>query len=169
MAQNNAQRTTERSGITHYAEAGVTGDFRDAVYAGVAALKGRDPRTGIEVEVFSASAQVGGENEAQVGMGRLGISGKHGSLTAEVLTARAHGGAHNDDGSVGANSGLGASIVALEGTLVAGSDSLTFGLSAGAPSFGLSVGLRDIDHNGTVEKCFRVTAGPFTAGFCQED
>jgi hypothetical protein len=37
-AQNNAQRTVERSAITPYFEAGITGGARDAVYVGAAAV-----------------------------------------------------------------------------------------------------------------------------------
>jgi hypothetical protein len=168
-AQNNAQRTSERSGIGPYAEAGVTGDAADSVYAGAAALKGRDPETGLEVEVFSASVQVGGENEVQAGMARVGISGKNGSATLELLTARAAGGAHNDDGSLGANTGAGFAIASAEGTLnLTESASITVGagLTGGA---GVSVGVRDIDKDGVAEKCVKVSAPMLTFGICVED
>ncbi len=167
-AQNNAQRTSERRGIGCYAAAGVTGGSRDAVYAGVAALKGRDPTTGIEVEVFGTSAQAGGELEAQVGMARLGLSGKNGSVGGEAFTVRANGGAHNDDGSIGINSGFVATLIGAEGTLARGADSLTFGASLGGGA-AVSLGLRDIDDNGVFEKCVKVTAGPVTLGICLED
>lgn len=167
-AENSAQRTSERNGIGLYADAGITGGSRDAVYASVAALKGCDPKTGIEVEVFSASAQVGGEIEAQVGMARVGLSGKNGSVVGEVFTVRANGGAHNDDGSIGINSGFVATLIGVEGTLAHGADSLTFGASVGGGA-AVSVGLRDIDSNDVFEKCLKVTAGPVSLGICMED
>ncbi len=167
-AQNNAQRTSGQRDITSYANAGVTGGARDAAYAGAAALKGHDPKTGIEVEVFSGSAQAGGENEAQAGMVRLGLSGKNGSVTGEAFTLRANGGAHNDDGSIGINSGFVASLIGAEGTLAHGADSLTFGASLGG-GVSVSVGLRDIDNNDKPELCVKVTSGPVTLGFCAED
>jgi hypothetical protein len=168
-AQNNAQRTSERPAICveRFAEYGLTGGSRDAVYAGVAALKGRDPTTGLEVEVFSASGQIGGENELQAGMARVGVSGKNGNATAEVFTARAAGGAHNEDGSVGINSSAIATIVGLEGTLVHGVQSFTLGVSAGA-GYGGSIGLRDSDDNLLPELCFKASIGPVTVGACLE-
>jgi hypothetical protein len=167
-AENNAQRTSERSGISPYFQADLTGGARDSVHAGAAALKGRDAKSGIEVEVFSASGQVGGENEAQVGLARVGVSKTNGNASAEFFTARASGGAHNDDGSIGFNAGAIATIAGAEGTLQHGGDSLTVGISAGVGA-AFSVGLRDIDHNGTPELCVKVSAGFATLGICAED
>jgi hypothetical protein len=167
QAENNAQRTSERNGITPYTDAGITGGSRDALFAGVAALKGRDTASGLEVEVFSASAQIGGEHELQAAMARVGTSGKYGSASGEVFTARANAGAHNDDGSLGFNAGVGATIAGVEGTLTNGADSLTAGVSAG-PSASISVGIRDLDDNGINEWCVKVSAGPFTLGMCWE-
>jgi len=166
-AQNNAQRTTEHGGIASYAAAGVTGGARDALYAGAAALKGRDTKTGIEVEVFSASAQVGGENEAQAGLARLGISGGRSSVTTEFLTARAHGGAHNDDGSTGINAGALATGAGIEGTLSSAAESVTAGLSVSVGLAG-SIGLRDADHDNLPELCVKGSVGFVTLGVCVE-
>jgi len=166
-AQNSAQRTTERGGIASYAAAGVTGGARDALYAGVAALKGRDTKTGIEVEVFSTSAQVGGENEAQAGLARLGISGSCGSVTTEFLTARAHGGAHNDDGSTGINAGALATGAGIEGTLSSAAESVTAGLSLSVGLAG-SIGLRDANHDNLPELCVKGSVGFVTLGVCVE-
>jgi hypothetical protein len=171
-AHNNAQRTTERAGSAPYAAAGWTGSAHDSLFAGVAALKGRDPKTGIEVEVFSASAQVAvkadGENEAQVGMARMGISGKHGSATTEFFTARLNSGAHNDDGSKGINVGALATIAGMEGTLNIGAGSLTLGLAAGTGE-AFSAGARDIDGDGVSEWCAKASIGELTLGFCTDD
>jgi hypothetical protein len=168
QAQNNAQRTSEHSGIAPYAAAGITGGAGDAVYAGVAALKGRDPKTGIEVEVFSASGQVGGQNEAQAGMARLGISGKRGGITAEFFSARANGGVHNDDGSTGVNCGALATIAGIEGTLISGASSFTLGFAAGVGD-AISAGARDVDGDGTPEWCVKASLGVVTLGICTED
>jgi hypothetical protein len=167
QAENNAQRTSERNGVTPYADAGITGGSRDALFAGAAGLKGRDAASGIEVEVLSVSAQIGGEHELQAALARVGTSGKYGSAGGEVFTARANAGAHNDDGSIGFNAGLAATIVGAEGTLTNGAHSITAGVSAGA-SAGLSVGIRDLDDNGINEWCVKVSAGPFTVGACWE-
>ncbi len=163
----NQHRTTAQSSIAPWADAGLTSSG-DAAYAGVAALKGRDASNGIEVEVFTASAQVGGENEAQVGLARVGLSGERGSVTAEFLTARAHGGAHNDDGSVGFNAGAGATGAGIEGTLLLGESSVTAGLSVSVGA-DVQLGVRDLDADGSIEVCAKVSVGPVTVGFCAEN
>ena len=43
-------------------------------YAGAALLKGRDPKSGLDVEVLSVSGQVGTQEEWQAGFVRLGRS-----------------------------------------------------------------------------------------------
>lgn len=167
QAQNNAQRTSEMNRIaTRYFDAGVTGGARDALYVGGAAIKGRDSATGLELEMFSVSAQVGGEHEAQLGMARVGVSGSNGNVTGEAFTVRANGGAHNDDGSVGFNAGVIGTAVGVEGTL-GSRDSLTLGASIGAGA-AVSVGVRDLDANGVPEFCAKVSVGFLTAGICWE-
>jgi hypothetical protein len=169
QAQNNAQRTSELHGIVPgYFDYDVTGGWGDSVFVGAAALKGRDPKSGIEVEVFSGSAQVGLQNEAQAGLARMGVSGRNGSVTAELFTARANEGIHNDDGSIGLNAGAVVNFANLEGTLTHGADSLTAGLGAGV-GYAFSFGLRDIDGDGAIEVCVKGTAGPVTLGVCAED
>ena len=169
QAENNAQRTTELHGVVAgYFDYDVTGGWGDSVFVGAAALKGRDPKSGIEVEVFSGSAQVGLQNEAQAGLARMGVSGKNGSATAELFTVRATEGIHNDDGSIGLNVGAVANFANIEGTLTHGADSLTAGLGAGV-GYAFSLGLRDIDHDGAIEVCVKGTAGPVTLGVCAED
>lgn len=163
---NNAQRTSGRE-PTGYADSGVT-STGDTLYAGAAALKGRDPNTGVEVEVFSASGQLGGENELQAGFVRTGISGKNGSLGVEAFTARAAGGAHNDDGSVGINSGAQATAIAVEGTVPVGDGSLTLGASVSVGA-AFSFGAKDADGDGRAEFCARLSYGPVTVGACVED
>jgi hypothetical protein len=166
-AANNAQRTTTRSGVSGYADYGVTGTG-DGVFAGAAALKGRDSKTGLEVEVFGASAQAGLQSEEQLTMARVGLSGKNGAISAEAFTARRGAGVRNDDGSVGLNAGAIATAVGFEGTLGGGPDSVTVGAGIGVGIAG-SVGARDIDDDGILEYCAKLSVGFITLGVCAEN
>ncbi len=164
-ANNNAQRTSERPGVTPYALAGKTASG-DSVFAGVALLKGKD-RSGAEIEVLSASGQVGAQNEFQFGFHR--VAGARGGVagSVEAFTARANVGIHNDDGSTGFNLGASAAAIGFEGT-VGGATSLTYGVAAG-PSIGGSLGVRDSDKDGETELCGRLSFGPVTVGMCVEN
>jgi hypothetical protein len=167
-AQNNAQRTTELPNVAQgYVDYGVTGGARDSVFAGAAALKGRNPANGIELEVFTASGQIGGENEVQAGLARVGVSGKNGSATVDIFTARANAGAHNDDSSIGFNAGAVVNLANVEGTVSGGGASLTLGAGVGGGA-ALSVGVRFND-DGSLSKCIKGTVGPVTAGICVLD
>jgi hypothetical protein len=165
---SNAERTSERT-AGGYLELGMTrsGDS----FAGVAALKGRDADTGLEVEVFTASAQVGRQTELQAGLARVGVAtsgeGLHARVTFEALTARASAGTHNDDGSKGANLGAMATGAGAEATLEYSGWSATLGLSASLGA-AASSGERDIDGDGVREGCFEASVGPLTLGFCTE-
>lgn len=165
-AHNNAERTSERLGADLYADAGTT-KAGGAVYAGVALVKGHDPKSGANLEILSASAQIGAQSELQVGLQR--ISASRGALTGgvETFTARANAGIYNDDGSTGLNVGFGATAIGFEGT-VGSTNSLTYGVAASAGAAG-SVGVRDIDHDGKTELCGRVSWGPVTLGACVEN
>jgi hypothetical protein len=165
-ANNNAQRTTERSGIAPYAAAGKIA-AGDSLYVGVAGLKGRDPKSGLEVEVLSASEQKGLQLESQAALVRLGQAKAAGSFNIEAFTLRATHGIHNDDGSTGYNIGALATALGGEVTLNHGADSLTLGLSAGVGAAG-SVGLRDIDGDGEHEVCVKASIAEFTLGACVE-
>lgn len=164
-ANNNAQRTSERNGIAAYANAGKTA-AGDSAYVSVALLKGRD-KSGAEVEVASASAQVGAQSEVQIGFQRL--AGSRGPLSGsvETFTARANIGIHNDDGSTGLNVGAGATAVGFEGT-VGRVNSVTYGVSGSVGAAG-SAGVRDIDNDGKSELCARFSWGPVTVGACVEN
>jgi hypothetical protein len=150
-------------------EAGVTrsGDH----FVGLAAMKMRDPATGINVEVFTASAQVGAQNELQGGLARVGFDtggdGVRLSGTMEVMTARANLGTHNDDGTVGANAGLGATAVGGELTVAYGPWSLTGGAAASL-GWAFSSGESDVDNDGALERCFKGSVGVATLGVCTE-
>ena len=165
-ANNNAQRTSDRSGVAPYAASGKT-TTGDSVYAGVAGLKGRDPKSGGEAEVLSFSGQVGAQNEAQLGLVRVAGASGFLSGSAEAFTLRANIGIHNDDGSTGLNIGAGGTAVGLEGTL-GRETSVTYGL-AGSVGSAASIGVRDLDGDGAAELCARVSLGPITVGICLEN
>jgi hypothetical protein len=164
IANNNAQRTSERIGIGPYASAGTAGG--DSIYASVAALKGRNVSSGAEAEVLSASVQLGAQNEAQLTFVR--VAGGSGALrgSTEAFTARANIGIHNDDGSTGLNVGAGAAAIGFEAT-IGRETSLTTGLAASI-GYGASIGVRDVDADGKTELCARVCGGPITIGLCVE-
>ena len=165
QATNNATRTSERSlDAGAYGAAGHS-DESDAFYAGVAALKGRDASG--EVEILSASVQVGAQNEAQATGVRVATSNAHGSISVEGGTANAHAGFSNPDGSTGINGGAQASAVYVEGTLSGAANSLTAGVGFGSGAEG-SIGVRDKDHDGNPEVCFRVAASFGMVGACIE-
>jgi hypothetical protein len=164
-ANNNAQRTSERHGIAPYADAGITG-AGDSVYASAALVKGRDPKSGLEAEVLSVSAQVGAQTELQAGLVRLGTSNARGSATIEAFTARVSAGIHNDDGSTGLNFAVQEVAVGDEATFGT-VNSLTLGASAGA-GLAASAGKRDLDNDGHAEYCIRGSYLEFTGGLCIE-
>jgi hypothetical protein len=168
---NNQARTSNRTTApAPYAAAGLTSSG-DAAFAGVAAMKGRDPGDGTEVELASVSGQLGAQNEAQAGLARIGVAlGGPARGQLDVLTARVHAGIHNDDGSVGANVGAMATAASAEGSVSYHGFSLDLGVGVGA---GLSIGsgLRDADQDGNPEACFRLAGGVLgkgTLGVCVE-
>jgi hypothetical protein len=167
---NNAARTRERQSSGAYADAGFT-RTGDGVFAGVAALKTRVAESGAEVEAFSASAQLGAQNELQAGMARIGGSvegkGLSASVTVDVLTTRANGGIYNDDDSVGANLGATTTFAGIELTAGSRGWQATVGVAA---SLGVAVssGDRNTDGDATIERCFKGSIGPLTLGFCSE-
>lgn len=166
QATSNATRTTERdlaSGA--YASAGYAPGGH-AAYVGAAIVKGRDANGG-EVEAMSASVQAGAQREAQVTVLRVGFSDSRVAVSGEAGTANAHVGIHNPDGSTGVNSGVGAVIVAAEGTFGDQANSLTVGIGVGVGAEA-SVGLRDKDGNGQPELCVRIGVKFATVGACVE-
>jgi hypothetical protein len=167
LADNSAQRTTAQRSAEPYARAGLT-TSGDSAYAEAALLKGRDPATGVEAEVFDLSAQVGLESELKLTGARVGFTtdGGQGSGSVEVGTLRAHVGVHNDDGSTGLNAGVSASLIGVEDSYQNG-DGLSSSLSAGF-SAGVQLGLRDQDGDEDPEVCARIKFGPGTLQGCVE-
>ncbi len=167
---NNAARTRERNSSGFYADAGYT-HTGDGVFAGLAALKTRDPESGAEVEVFSGSVQLGAQNELQAAVARVGGSVEGESLSAsvavDVLSTRVNGGIYNDDDSVGANLGAMSTAVGVEVTASGGGWQATVGVSA-SMGVALSSGERNIDGDATIERCFKGSIGALTLGFCSE-
>lgn len=165
-ASTNAARTTERDFLKGpYAAAGITHDG-GSLFAGAAALKGRTTE-GIEAEALGVSVQVGRQTEAQSTVARLGYSSKHVSGSVEALTANAHFGFDNSDGSVGVNIGAGATLASAEITAKHSGWSITRGISAG-PGGEAHIGLRDDDKDGRPELCVRVGWAFVIAGSCVE-
>jgi hypothetical protein len=137
---------------------------------GAFALRGRDPNTGVELDVFSAGAHVGPTQiDANAAMASIGASSADSRFRVgtDVFTARAHLGMQNPDGSVGFNAGLSGTIVGAEGTATAGPVAVTLGASIGWAA-GVSLGVRDADHDGKAEICGRIEYGVGTAGVCVE-
>jgi hypothetical protein len=168
-SENNALRTTQRDSAAPYAASGRTspGD----PWAGAAALKTREPRSGVAAEVFTASAQLGTQTELQVGLARVGLSGAYRgtnlSVAVETISARLNGGTQNDDGSKGANVGAMATGAGIEATVEYSGWAATAGLSISA-GVAVSSGDRDADGDGVPERCFKASIGPATLGFCSE-
>jgi hypothetical protein len=139
--------------------------------AGAFMLRGRDPKTGLEVELFSASIHQGERERAiQAGMARMGGSTDDGHFSArgEVFTAQVRAGLDNADGSTGFGASMGATIAGGEVTGTIGPVSLTLGATLGA-TYGASVGVRDSDQDGQTEYCARVDFGVGSIGVCLED
>lgn len=147
--------------------------------AGVAALKGHDARSGIDIEVFSVSGETGpAVNGAQVAMARMGISGEPGwhpelvdkaAASFEVFTAHAAIGTENPDGSRGFGVSAGAAIVGGEvsGSVLHGAVSGSIGASAGV-TLEASIGVRDADKDGRPELCGRLGVVVVTGDLCLE-
>jgi hypothetical protein len=140
------------------------------VGAEVFAIQGRDERTGIEVEVFSAAARTSVmQDGGQVGMARLGWSRDDGhfAVRSEVMTAKFHSGTENPDGTTGLNLGAGFTSVSAEIKGTYGPISAAIGVSGGVTVSG-SIGVGDLDADGLPEACARVETPFWTAGGCVE-
>ena len=167
---NNAARTRERNSSGFYADAGYTRSG-DGVFAGLAAVKTAAPEGGEELELLSASAQLGAQTELQAGVARAGdgveYQGVRASIAGELFTTRVTGGIHNDDDSVGANLSALNTVAGLEVTVAAGGFQVTVGTSISS-GMAVSSGERNIDGDATIERCFKGSVGPLTLGFCSE-
>lgn len=110
--------------------------------------------------------------DLQTGIPRIQAHTTLGSvkLTAgvDILSANAHLGSLNSDGSRGENIGAGASLLGGELNIDYKGWSLTVGVAA---SLGVSISSgegRDLDADGVQERCFAMSLGPFTLGECDE-
>lgn len=164
-ASSNAARTAERDGLRPYLAAGSTHDGHSA-FVGGAAAKGSTNGV-IEAEVVSVSVQAGLQSEIQGTLARVGTSGRYGSASLETLTAQAHVGLYNPDGSSGFNYGASATLVSSEVTAKYSGNSVTVGLAAGI-GIGGHVGIRDDDKDARPEVCLRGAVGSFALGGCLE-
>jgi hypothetical protein len=136
----------------------------------VAAAKGQ-VADGIDVEVFSASAKLNGDQlTVQGAMSRVEVGGGGvlaGSL--ETFSFKGNVSKTNPDGSIGGNAGIGANVIGVEGTArFLGASSVTGGLSVGVGAE-LGVGVRDFDKDSNPELCARVSVLFFTLGACVEN
>jgi hypothetical protein len=146
---------------------------------GVAALKGHDEVSGLDLEMFSVSAETGPvASGVQATMARVGMSGQPSwhpeifervSISAEAFTAHARFGVENPDGSRGFGVSVGTAIVGAEvsGTLVDGVVSGSVSVSAGF-TLEAGVGIRDADHDGRPELCGRLGFAAVTGDVCIE-
>jgi hypothetical protein len=141
----------------------------NSVFASAELLSGRDAKTGIELDVLTVSGQAGLQNEAGGSVVTVGLSTDegHSHIHGELLTARAHAGMFNADGSVGLNAGANAKLAGIEGTLEHSGWSLTGGLHKGIGGGG-SIGLRDLDCDGKIELAFKADVMFFTLGAAVE-
>jgi hypothetical protein len=149
------------------------------VTAGVAALKGHDARSGIDIEVFSVSGETGpAVNGAQVAMARMGVSGQpawhpevidKAAASFEVFTAHVAIGTQNPDGSLGFGVSVGTAVVGVEvsGSVFDGAVSGSIGASAGL-TFEGAIGVRDADKDGRPELCGRLGVAVVTGDICLE-
>jgi len=163
-SNSNSERTSATPVAAFYARAGFTSEG-DSVYAGVAGVKGSE--AGGNLEVLSASVQVGAQSEVQVGLARVGMRSELGSWEIRTIEAEIHHGVHNPDGSTGSNTGVAANAIAAEVTLGSGDTTVTLGVSAGV-GIEVSTGVRDADADGVDEQCVRLGYGPGVVGACIE-
>jgi hypothetical protein len=108
----------------------------------------------------------------QIGLGHFeahaNLRALHLTASADVLSANAHLGSQNADGSQGENVGASATLYGAEINAEYRGWSLTLGV---AHSVGGSISSgegRDIDGDGVPERCFALSLGPFTLGECDE-
>lgn len=108
----------------------------------------------------------------QTGIPRIEAHAALGSaqLTAgiDVLNVNGHVGTRNDDGSHGANIGLGATLLGGEVNVDYKGWSLTMGVAASVGGSVSSGEGRDLDADGVEERCFKLSLGPWTLGECDE-
>jgi hypothetical protein len=121
-------------------------------------------------EALSVSVQGGAQNSVQAGVLHFAphaqVFGVNLSGSADALNLRANLGIHNDDGSTGANIGAMATAAGVEVTAEHSGWSATLGLSE---SVGVAVSSGEgRDGDGDLERCFKLSIGPATVGFCSE-
>lgn len=143
------------------------------VEAKAAALSGRDAKTGLEMDVFSAYAKTGGQTGVGVRMAKVGVSSDNGANNAsmDVFSATVNGGTRNRDGSRGVNADISATAIAAEGTVGYSGNSVTGGVSVGVGA-NVGVGIRDQDGDGSSELCVNASVKLLLGvqvGFCVEN
>src|SRR5262249_39011166 len=119
-----------------------------------------------DVELASASVQFGLQNEAQFGMGRLGIQATPTTrATVETFTGRVAAGIHNPDGSTGLNASIGAAAMSVGASYEKGEVAAAASVGVGV-GVGGSVGFKEGVNGGDPRLCVSAPIGPVTAGGC---
>ena len=186
--RTHADRLRQYEGIAPRANVSVSaGGYVNRAH--FAAAAGHDKKTGISMELLSASAQIGLQSSAKAAMVQVSVEGDKltqadrksvyaatGQLSADLVATKVEFGRHNSDGSKGFNAAASADLVSIEGTadfsafggILEGSLTAGGGIGVGGE---VGVGFRDQDNDGKPELCARV-GGKFgpggTLGACLE-
>jgi hypothetical protein len=146
----------------------------DSLRSEVAFVKSSNPSgalQGSSLEVLGVVAQNGAQSNHELIAMRSTLALSHGgfgiAVTADGPSLRASLGAHNDDGSLGGNLGLGGNALGFEATLSTPVGSVTYGDGLSLAASG-SIGVRDADHDGKPEFCAKVSIPAYTFGVCLE-
>ena len=179
MARNHADRVRQYEGIAPRASAGIVTQGQQ-VWANGAVAAGHDSKTGLTVELMTASFGTGDQTELEAALVRVGAQAPKlsaadrkssialtGQASVELISGKLQSGRNNADGSRGFNVAASKSLLSAEATLeisalggvLEGSATVGGGFGAGAE---FSVGVRDQDNDGKPEVCVRasVEVGP---------
>src|SRR5690606_37834581 len=143
VGNNNAERASQVELEPLHVAYGQTEN--GSYYVNVALLYGKDPHTGVVLEVGSLSAQIGRQTEIQGAVLRKTTAHADGSsVTLEYGTGQVSAGTHNRDGSRGLNVSGGFAESGVEITRNFRGSSATVS-AANGKAFELSIGVRDSD------------------------
>lgn len=188
MARNHVERVRQYEGIAPRASAGVVTQGQQ-VWANGAVAAGHDSKTGLTLELMTASLGTGDQTEAEAAFVRVGAQAAKltaadrkssialtGQASVELISGKLQSGLNNADGSRGFNVAASKSLLSAEATVeisalggvLEGSATIGGGIGAGAE---FSFGLRDQDNDGKPEVCARISGkfGPAALlGACLE-
>ena len=125
----------------------------------------------IHTKGMAYDAKSGSQNHASAELLTLGFSNESKTVSGKLqgINATVSGGTENPDGSHGVNINATLTAIAAEATFSSksGDNSLTLGAGVGA-GIAISSGIRDIDGDGQLEHCTRISVGFATVGACIE-